>query len=274
MNAPRETSGTGHAFVHVPMKRLTFLILAVCGLFSTLVHAADAPVYELRTYTCNEGKLGALLTRFRDHTCGLFEKHGIKNVGYWVPVDEENGSSNTLIYVLEHKSREEAKTNWKAFGTDPEWQAARKASEEGGKILAKAPESVFMTTTDYSPPLAVAKGGKPRVFELRAYTCNAGKLDALHARFRDHTMKLFARHGMTNLAYWVPVDKDKGAGSKLIYILAHDSKEAGLAAFAAFRADPDWVKAKAESEKDGPLTISPGGVKSVYMQAADFSPLQ
>lgn len=116
------------------------------------------------------------------------------------------------------------------------------------------------------------------VYELRIYTCNEGKLDALLARFRDHTCKLFEKHGMTNLAYWTPTDADKGAGKKLIYILAHDSKEAGLASFTAFRADPDWVKAKAASEaaNGGSLTIMPQseGVKSVYMKATDFSPIQ
>jgi hypothetical protein len=89
-------------------------------------------------------------------------------------------------------------------------------------------------------------------------------------------MKLFSKHGMSHLAYWVPTDADKGAGTKLIYILSHASKEAGLASFTAFRADPDWIKAKAESEKNGPLTIQPQaeGVKSVYMRATDFSPIQ
>jgi uncharacterized protein (DUF1330 family) len=259
------------------MKRLTFLALAVCGLFSSLVHAADSPVYELRIYTCQEGKLDALLARFRDHTCKLFEKHGMKNVGYWVPVDEENGSKTTLIYILEHKSRDAAKASFKAFGADPEWQAAAKASEANGKIVAKI-ESIFMTTTEYSPPLAIAKGDGARVFEMRTYTTPEGKLDALHARFRDHTMKLFSKHGMSHLAYWVPVDANKGAGTKLIYILSHASKEAGLASFTAFRADPEWIKAKAASEEanGGSLTIQPQaeGVKSVYMKATDFSPIQ
>ncbi len=256
------------------MLRLTFLLLVLSGLFAPGIYAAEAPVYELRIYTCNEGKLDTLLKRFRDHTCQLFAKHGIKNVGYWLPLDEADGSKNKLIYIIEHQSRDAAKTNWKAFGADPEWQAVRQASEAGGKILAKAPESIFMTPTDYSPPLTIEKSSKPRVFELRTYTTPEGKLDALHARFRDHTMKLFTKHGMTNLAYWVPTDADKGAGGKLIYILAHDSKEAGRASFTAFRADPDWIKAKAASEKDGPLTLNPGGVKSVYMKAADFSPIQ
>jgi hypothetical protein len=256
------------------MRSLFILTTALLAAFAPVL--AD-PVYELRIYTCHEGKLDALLTRFRDHTCKLFEKHGMGNVGYWVPVGEENGSKTTLIYVLEHKSREAAKESFKAFGADPEWKAAAKASEANGKIVAKI-DSIFMTPTDYSPALKVEKSAKPRVFEMRTYTTPPGKLDALHARFRDHTMKLFSKHGMSHLAYWTPTDAEKGAGTKLIYILAHDSKEAGLASFTAFRADPDWIKAKGDSEaaNGGPLTIQPQaeGVKSVYMKAVDFSPVQ
>ncbi|MBA3316253.1 MAG: NIPSNAP family protein [Planctomycetota bacterium] len=105
-------------------------------------------VYELRTYTANEGKFEDLHARFRDHTVKLFEKHGMTNVAYWVPADEP-GSRNTLIYVLAHDSREAAKKNWEAFGKDPAWQKARAASEENGKLVSKA-ESVYMTPTDYS----------------------------------------------------------------------------------------------------------------------------
>jgi hypothetical protein len=256
------------------MRSLLILTTALLAAFAPVL--AD-PVFELRIYTCHEGKLDALLTRFRDHTCKLFEKHGMGNVGYWVPVDEENGSKTTLIYVLEHQSREAAKESFKAFGADPDWKAAAKASEANGKIVAKI-ESIFMTPTDYSPALKVEKSAKPRIFEMRTYTTPPGKLDALHARFRDHTMKLFSKHGMSHLAYWTPTDAEKGAGTKLIYILAHDSKEAGLASFTAFRADPDWIKAKGDSEaaNGGPLTIQPQaeGVKSVYMKAVDFSPVQ
>jgi len=259
------------------MKPFHLLALLAAFVFTAFTPVLADPVYELRIYTCNEGKLDALLKRFRDHTCKLFEKHGMGNVGYWVPVDEENGSKTTLIYVLEHKSREAAKESFKAFGADPEWKAAAKASEANGKIVAKI-ESIFMSPTAYSPALKVEKSGKPRVFEMRTYTTPPGKLDALHARFRDHTMKLFSKHGMSHLAYWTPTDADKGAGTKLIYILAHDSKEAGLASFTAFRADPDWIKAKTDSEtaNGGPLTIQPQaeGVKSVYMKAVDFSPVQ
>ena len=190
-------------------------------------------------------------------------------------MDPENGSETTLYYVLAHKSREAAKESFAAFGKDPEWQAARAASEANGKILARPPESIFMKATDYSPPVNTRAAGGGRAFELRIYQTPEGKLDALHARFRDHTMKLFTKHGMTHIGYWQPVDADKGASTKLIYILAHASKEAGLASFTAFRADPDWVKAKADSEKDGSLTIAgPDGVRSIYMKATDFSPIQ
>lgn len=256
-------------------RRTSLLLLALAAILPAApLPAAEGRVYEMRTYVTNEGRLDALLKRFRDHTCRLFEKHGMENIGYWVPVEKADGADNTLIYIIAHASRESAKAGWKAFGADPEWQAARKASEADGKILAKAPESVFLTTTPYSPEVKIGAGSQERVFELRLYTTPPGKLPALHARFQNHTMGLFTKHGMNHIAYWTPVDADKGADTKLIYILSHASKEAGLASFTAFRADPDWVKAKAESEKDGPLTVSPDGVKSIYMRAVDFSPIK
>lgn len=261
------------------MNRFTFfaLGLSLLGLAVAPVPAgaADSAAYELRIYTANEGKLDTLLTRFRDHTVRLFEKHGIENIGYWVPIEKADGADTTLIYLLKHKSREAAKASFAAFGKDPEWDAARKASEANGKILAKPPESIFLTTTDYSPPVKVGAAEAARVFEMRTYTTPEGKLEALHNRFKNHTIGLFSKHGMSHVGYWVPTDAAKGAGTKLIYFLTHASKEAGAASFAAFRADPDWVKAKAESEKDGSLTVpAPEGVKSVYLKATDFSPMK
>lgn len=249
-------------------------VLAFSFLHSLAAAAADTRVFELRVYTCNEGKLPELLTRFRDRECKLFEKHGMETIGFWTPMDKENGSETTLIYIVAHKSRDAAKASWAGFGKDPEWQALAKASEANGKFLAKKPESTFMTATDYSVAVKPGTGREGRVFELRTYTCNEGKLPALQSRFRDHTCALFERHGMTNIGYWTPTEAEGGAGKKLIYILAHDSKEAGMKSFDAFRADPEWVKVKAESEKDGPLTVKPDGVKSVYMVPTDFSPIK
>jgi len=109
---------------------------------------ADTTVYELRVYHTYEGKLGDLLKRFREHTTKLFEKHGIKNVAYWTPM-EEPAKSNTLIYVLAHPSRETAAANWKAFQADPEWISVREKSEANGKIVEKV-DSTFLVKTDFS----------------------------------------------------------------------------------------------------------------------------
>jgi hypothetical protein len=249
--------------------------MALAVFFARTAPAADGPVYELRIYTTNEGKLPDLLKRFREHTCEIFTHHGIENIGYWTPISKEDGADNTLIYIIRHPSRDAAKANWAAFGKDPEWQKVRAASEENGKLLTKAPESIYMTPTDFSPEIKVGASASPRVFEYRTYHTPEGKLPALLTRFRDHTMKLFEKHGMTNVGYFTPMDKEKGSANTLIYFLAHPSKEQADKNFAAFRADPDWVKVKKESENDSPLTLpQPDGVKSIFMKATDFSPIK
>ena len=231
--------------------------------------AEAAPVYELRIYTAHEGKLPDLLARFRDHTCALFERHGMKNLGYWTPMDAKDGSK--LYYVLQHASRETAQASWKAFGADPEWQSVRKASEAAGSLVDGV-ESIFLTLTDYSPA-AHALTQRPHIFELRTYTTNDDKLATLDARFRDHTVALFARHGMTNLHYWHPLDADKGAGKTLIYILAHDTREAATKSWADFQADAEWIKVRTESEVAGKILVK-DGVKSVFLTPTDFSALR
>jgi hypothetical protein len=122
------------------------LLLASLLIIMTLT--AENRVFEMRTYTTNDGKLDALLTRFRDHTTKLFEKHGMTNIGYWVPQDGPK-SKNTLIYILAYPSREAAKKSWDAFRTDPVWQKAQKESEANGKIVDHV-DSVFMDPTDFS----------------------------------------------------------------------------------------------------------------------------
>lgn len=113
--------------------------------------SAQSPkrVFEIRTYTANEGKLADLNARFRNHTLELFEKHGMTNVGYWSPQDAPL-SSNTLIYIISHQSREAAKANWDAFRKDPAWTKVQTESEVNGKLVAKV-DSIFMDATDYSP---------------------------------------------------------------------------------------------------------------------------
>lgn len=106
-------------------------------------------IFEIRTYTAADGKLDNVLSRFRDHTCKLFEKHGMTNIAYFVPADEPD-SKNTLVYILAHDSREAAKKSWDEFRNDPEWKQVREESEANGKIVLKT-VSVFANPTDFSP---------------------------------------------------------------------------------------------------------------------------
>jgi hypothetical protein len=106
-------------------------------------------VFELRTYTSPEGKLSDLLARFRNDTMRIFEKHGMENVGYWVPTDTP-ASGNTLIYILAHDSRDAATKSWAAFREDPEWRAVAERTQANGAIVSQV-QSVFLEATDFSP---------------------------------------------------------------------------------------------------------------------------
>jgi hypothetical protein len=180
------------------------VFLAACeslGLGTTPpTYVPDVGLYELRVYTANEGKMDELDARFRDHTVNLFRKHGMTPVVFAHPIVQPGGKpDNRLIYLMGYKDRATRDAQWIAFANDPQWKAVYAASEEKGPLLAKAPESIFMTATDYSPRLNLNPAINPRVFELRTYTPNDGKLEDLHSRFRDHTLRIFERHGMTNV---------------------------------------------------------------------------
>jgi hypothetical protein len=112
---------------------------------------ATTGVFELRVYHAAPGKLADLQSRFREHTIKIFDRHGMKSVAYWTPLDEPE-KSNTLIYILQHPSREAAVANWKSFQDDPEWKSVRDKSEANGKLVEKV-DSTFLALTDFSPPL-------------------------------------------------------------------------------------------------------------------------
>lgn len=248
--------------MHLMLKTIIATIL-LTGI--TMSEDSNADVYELRVYTTHEGKLDNLNTRFRDHTMKLFEKHGMKNVGYWVPED----IPNTLIYVISHKSRDAAKQSWSDFVADPEWQKVFKASRVDGPLLSKAPEATFLKSTDYTPKKKWNNKDASGVFELRIYQAAEGKLGKLDARFRDHTIELFEKHGMKNLAYWHPTD-DPLAKDHLYYIIHHKSRDAAKASWKAFIDDPDWKKAAAASGV-GRLAKPP---ISIYMKSTDYSQIK
>ena len=119
---------------------------------------------------------------------------------------------------------------------------------------------------------AFAEGSAPagKVFEIRTYHTFPGRLDALHKRFREHTMKIFEKHGMSNVAYWVPQDSP-AHDTTLIYVISHASREAAKANWSAFIADPEWKKVSDASQVDGKIVES---IESVFMDATDYSPLK
>jgi hypothetical protein len=133
-------------------------LAALVACLGTMLRAADEKpaaspgkdrVFEMRTYYTFEGRLPALNKRFREHTCDLFKKHGIDLIGFWTPMDEKQGKSNKLVYMLAYPSKKDADASWKAFRDDPEWKKAQAESEKDGKIVEKV-ESVFLDPTDYS----------------------------------------------------------------------------------------------------------------------------
>ncbi|NOX98926.1 MAG: NIPSNAP family protein [Verrucomicrobia bacterium] len=249
---------------------LVFCLLAVLTTVSPKALAQkDERIFELRTYHTKPGKLDALLSRFRDHTVTLFKKHGMSNVAYWVPV--KNGDQ-VLIYLMAYPSRKKRDEMWKAFANDPAWKAAYAASTKDGKLITKV-DQVFLKATEWSPTFKIDKQNPNRLFEMRQYTTNPGKLPNIHARFRDHTIALFKKHGMTNLAYFRLLPDQDGANNTLLYFLAHKDEASRKKSFSAFGKDPDWQSARKASEVDGKILIK-GGVKSTLMNSADFSPTQ
>jgi hypothetical protein len=125
-------------------------------------------------------------------------------------------------------------------------------------------------TRGETPAASAAQANDDRVFELRTYTAHPGRLADVQRRFRDHTTYLFDKHGMKNIGYFVPTDTPQSQNT-LVYIIAHPSREAATRNWAAFRADSAWVRAKDASEANGPIVLR---TQSVFMKAADFSPIQ
>jgi hypothetical protein len=124
---------------------------------------------------------------------------------------------------------------------------------------------------DKSRAEAKSSATADRVFELRTYYTNEGKLDDLHKRFRDHTCKLLKKHGAELIGFWTPLDEDKGKGGKLVYLVAFPSRDAAKKTWDDFGKDPEWQKAREESHKNGVLVKT---VESVYMEPTDYSEMK
>lgn len=249
------------------MRYLLFCLALCCFRTSLPAQSTDTRCYELRIYTAAKGKLNALQKRFREHTMALFENHGMTNVGYWMPLDNPD---EKLYYVLSYPDRAAREASWAAFLADTTWQRVSKESEADGALVAHI-DNVFLKTTDFSPNNLKPSCGQ--VWELRTYTATPNNLEHLLSRFRNHTLALFEKFGMTNRIYWTPTDPEQGSANMLYYFLSHPSQTAGLDAFDRFRKDPEWLRVRQASEVEGggSLTVK---VESLYLFPTDFSPLK
>ena len=257
--------------------------------------AADSRLYELRIYSSAEGKQAEVIDLIADARVKFMAKHEIRLEAAWIPVDPQD---DRVITLVSHADKASSDAAWAAFQKDSQWQTALEQASKNGKAV-KSFERVFLATNDYSPLLKASQVGN-RVFELRTYAATLGNLAALNNRFRNHTIELFTKHGMTNIVYWsvspevladiakvvstlappsspaAAIDpKSTAADSTLVYLLAHASPDAAKASFDAFRLDPAWVAARKASEAGagGSLTVK-DGVKSLFLKPLDFSPLK
>ena len=135
------------------------------------------------------------------------------------------------------------------------------------RTLTAASFAFFLAVTSFIPSGAQEER---KVFELRTYTATPGNLDNLHARFRDHTTRIFRKHGMEVVAYWAPTEGEE-AENTLVYVLEHKSRAAADASWQAFIADPEWAEVAAASNANGPILA---GIEKLFMKATDYSPLQ
>lgn len=238
------------------------LLLITIGSFA---QPTDTRYFELRIYYCYPGRLDALIDRFKSNTTRIFEKHGMENIGYWLPIKNDQ---HALYYILAYPNKEAREKSWADFSADPEWKEVAAKSEVSGKIVQSV-TSVFMNASDILPQINSTSAGQDHLFEWRTYTCLPGRLPNLITRFKDHTVKLFEKHGMENIAYFISEEKD--SQSKLVYLLAHKNEEATAKSWAAFRADPDWIAARDASEKDGKIVEK---VESVLLKPLSFSKMK
>ncbi|MEA1786049.1 NIPSNAP family protein [Arenibacter sp. GZD96] len=249
------------------MKKPLMSAIAVFTVIAGIAQQEDTRYYELRTYHTNEGKRPELIQRFQNHTLALFEESGMENIAYFLPLDSEN---QTLVYFLAYPDKASREVMWKKFLENPKWKAAYQKSIENGKLVAKIDEVYLRIAPELNHELPAQQAKDDTVFELRTYYCLPDKLDDLHARFRDHTLKLFEKHGMANIVYWLTDEKD-GAQSKLVYLLAHQSMDAAKASWENFRTDPEWIRARDASEVDGKIVEK---VESLYLKALPFSAIK
>jgi hypothetical protein len=276
---------------------IVWFLAAACSVMNFgAVACSDDRLYELRVYQPEPGKQGNLLKLIEGDGLAFTKKHGLELIAAWTPADSTDAR---VVTLMRHADRKTCDAAWGAMQADPDWQAAFRKSYVDEQPIVKSVSRIFLSATDFSPSLTVESVGD-RIFELRTYVTTPKNLSALHHRFRDHTLTLFQRHGMTNVIYWKMADGESvsatdvlqavspvgkstadiepklpAAGNTLIYFLAHASESAAQESFEKFRQDPNWTIARLQSEQSAGGSLTAGnGVKSWFLKPTSFSPLK
>lgn len=280
------------------LTRIFTLFFAIATIaMNAISQDSSSNIFELRSYVSEPGRQADVLKLIEGGGMTFMKKHQLNLVATWVPTDAKDERVFTLV---SHQNKASGDASWTAFQNDPAWKEVVQKSTVNGKKPVKSIERVFMSVNDYSPSLNLKPAGD-RVFELRTYIASKGNLAGLNARFRNHTLKLFEKYGMTNIMYWSALEGEPltcgklleavspigkadakidvnapAAGNSLIYFITHASEEAAKDSFGKFRVDPVWEKVRSESEANagGMSLTADGGVKSLFLKATSFSPLK
>lgn len=256
---------------HVMTRMIACGALLAASLAASRTHAET--IYEWHTLAAAPGKLDALHSQLRERVLPALGDRGLRTVAVFTPAGD---NPERLVHLVLAGSPEGAES----AGADllagvAEWQSLL-ADVAGAPAIAAPRSTQRLRTTAWSPLPVAAQGTAARVFELRTYTSpDAARRQALLQRFEQHTLKLFEKHGMTNVIYWTPAG-GPDAETKLVYLLAHESPASAKASFDGFRKDPDWIAAKTASETaaGGSLTTKEKGVVSEFLVPTDYSPLR
>jgi hypothetical protein len=230
-----------------------------------------AVFYELRTYDVMPGKLPALLDRFGSFTTKKWPEYGIRLVGFWTP--EVGVTNNQLVYMWAWESFEEREAKMGKWQSSPERAAKWAETERDGQLVKKV-NNTLLEPYDFSPmeageTLPPSEGRAPYLFELRTYEAVPGRLGDLAARFRDHTVYYFKKHGYRQVAYWKTVIGP--SNQLLIYLLAWESFDERNACDEAFQKDPEKEKAFAASLANGPILER---ATNMLLTPTSFSPMK
>lgn len=244
------------------------LLLAGVGSWTHGAGTASPTFYELRIYTITPNKMDGVLERFRDTVEPLRRKHGIRTIGYWSAPGTTNGG--TFAYLMVAASKEELLKQEEEFGADPQFKAGYAASNaKHGKTVDKI--ASLPLTVDATAKFDFTSANPTRAFDLRIYSVLPGKLDAFRARWRDHAVPIYKRHGLHSLGWWVADKKDADGHDQFVCLLAGESIATIQKSIGEFHKDAEWQRVEKETERDGKLR---GNVEAFKLKATDFSFIQ